>query len=69
MEEIISRLVGSKVDVGFGTTAIIRGEVRSVENGVINMIDENDTPVYIAIDKIATVYECSDNTTRPGFIG
>lgn len=69
MEELIRGLIGKKIDVGCGAAAVIRGEVVNVQNGVLYMQDEDKTPVYIAVGKIATVYECSEHATRPGFLG
>jgi hypothetical protein len=68
MEEVIKNLVGKKIDVSCGTSSVIRGEVISVKDGVLLLHDEDKTPAYISIDKIATVYECSEHATRPGFV-
>lgn len=68
MEELIRNLIGKKIDVGCGTAAVIRGEVVNVQDGVLYLADEDKTPAYIAIDKIATVYECSEHAARPGFV-
>jgi len=69
MEEVIRNLIGKKIDVSCGTTAVFRGEVLNVQDGVLYLQDDDKTPAYIAIDKIATVYECSEHATRPGFLG
>jgi hypothetical protein len=69
MEELIKRLSGKKIDVSCGSGAMLRGEVIDVRDGVLYLRDEDDKSAYVAIDKIATVYECSDAATRPGFIG
>jgi hypothetical protein len=69
MEELIKRLTGKKIDVSCGSGAILRGEVVEVRDGVLFLRDEDEKSAYVAIDKIATVYECSDAVTRPGFIG
>ena len=69
MEELIKRLTGKKIDVSCGSGAILRGEVVQVEGGVLYLRDEDDRSAYVAIDKIATVYECNDSVSRPGFIG
>jgi hypothetical protein len=69
MEELIKRLTGKKIDVSCGSGAILRGEVVGVRDGVLFLRDEDEKSAYVAIDKIATVYECSDAVTRPGFIG
>jgi hypothetical protein len=69
MEELIRGLTGKKIDVSCGSGAILRGEVVAVKDGVLFLRDEDEKSAYVAIDKIATVYECSDAATRPGFIG
>ena len=69
MEELIKKLVGKKVDISCGSGAILRGEIVEVTNGVLYLRDEDDKSAYVAVDKIATVYECSDSASRPGFIG
>lgn len=69
MEELIRRLTGKKIDVSCGTGAMLRGEVLEVRDGVLYLRDEDDKSAYVAIDKIATIFECSDSITRPGFIG
>ena len=40
-----------------------------VKDGVLYLRDEDEKSAYVAVDKIATVYECSDSASRPGFIG
>ena len=69
MEELISKLIGKKIDVSCGSGAMLRGEVVEVKDGVLYLRDEDQKSAYVAIDKIATVYECSDSASRPGFIG
>jgi len=69
MEELIKRLTGKKVDVSCGSGAILRGEVIEVRDGVLYLRDEDVKSAYVAVDKIATVYECADSVSRPGFIG
>ncbi len=69
MEELIRRLSGTKIDVSCGSGAILRGEVVEVRDGVLFLRDEDEKSAYVAIDKIATVYECADAVSRPGFIG
>ena len=69
MEELIRSLVRKKVDVSCGSGAMLRGEVIEVRNGVLYLRDEDQKSAYVAIDKIATIYECADSASRPGFIG
>ena len=69
MEELLRQFVGKKVDVSCGSGVALRGEVANVNAGVLHLRDEDGKSAYIAIDKIAAVYECSDAASRPGFIG
>ncbi len=68
MEELLKQFVGKKIDVSCGPGAILRGEVVQVTNGVVYLRDEDEKSAYVVIDKIATVYECADAVSRPGFI-
>lgn len=68
MEELLNQYMGKKVDVSAGTSAVYRGEVIDVRNGILYLRDEDHRVAHIAISKIAVVYECSDSSSRPGFI-
>ncbi len=68
MEELLTGLVGKKIDVNCGTTAVYRGDAIGVKNGVLHLRNEDDTDVFISIDKIAAMFECKDLPSRPGFI-
>jgi hypothetical protein len=69
MEELFRQLLGKRIDVTCGTNAAFRGDVIDVKSGVLYLRDEDERVAYVAIDKIAVVYECKDPLTRPGFIG
>ena len=62
-------MLGKKIDVTCGTNAAFRGDVIEVKDGVLYLRDEDDKVAYMAVDKIAVVYECKDPQSRPGFIG
>ena len=68
MEELLNQYMGKKIDVAVGTSAVYRGHVIDVRNGILYLRDDEQRVAHIAVDKIGVVYECSDNTTRPGFI-
>ncbi len=68
MEELLKQLLGKKIDVTCGTNAAFRGDVIDVKTGVLYLRDEDEKVAYVAIDKIAVVYECTDQHVRPGFI-
>jgi len=69
MEELLKSLMGKKVDISCGTNASFRGDVVDVKNGVLYLRDEEDKVAYVAVDKIAVIYECKDTLSKPGFIG
>lgn len=69
MEELIKGMIGKKIDVTCGTSAVYRGEITDVSNGIAFLRDDDDRTICIAIDKVSTVIEVSDATHRPGFIG
>ena len=69
MEELLNQLMGKKVDITCGTNATFRGDVIDVKAGVLYLRDEEEKVAYVAIDKIAVVYECKDHPAKPGFIG
>lgn len=69
MEELLKQLMGKKIDVACGPGATFRGDVMDVKSGVLYLRDEDDEVAYVAIDRIAVVYESKDSHLRPGFIG
>ncbi|HMJ08954.1 MAG TPA: MM0924 family protein [Pyrinomonadaceae bacterium] len=69
MEKLLSDLMGKIVDLGCGTTAVFRGEVTDVKDGVLSLRDEEGKVTYISADKIVSICERSDSHSRPGFIG
>lgn len=68
MEELLKQLMGKKIDVTCGTNAAFKGDVIDVKNGVLFLRDEDEKVAYVAVDKIAVVYEIKDQPSRPGFI-
>jgi len=68
MEELLSQCKGKRIDVAFGTSAVYRGDVVEIANGILHLKDEDGRTAYIAVDKIAVFSECSESASRPGFI-
>lgn len=68
MEEFLKQLMGKKIDVAYGTNATVRGDVVDVKNGMLFLRDEEDNVAYVAIDKIAVVWEVKEHQSRPGFV-
>jgi uncharacterized protein DUF6897 len=68
MQEFLSRMVGRKIDISCGNSASLRGEVIKVEGGVLHLRDEDQHLGYVAIDKIAVVWEARETEHRAGFV-
>lgn len=68
MEELVKGLTGKKIDITCGTMAVYRGEVVEVRDGVVQLRDDDERTIFIAVKKISTVIEAADSSHRPGFI-
>jgi hypothetical protein len=68
MEDLLNSLKGKKIDVNCGTNATYRGDVVDVQSGVLYLRDEEDRIAYVSIEKIAAIYECKEQLSRPGFV-
>lgn len=69
MEELLKQLLSKNIDVTCGSNASFRGDVVDVKNGVLYLRDDDGKVAYVAVDKIAMVYERKDKEHRPGFLG
>ena len=68
MEEFLKQLMGKKVDISCGASANFSGEIVNVNGGILYLRDENERVAYIAIDKIAIIWEEKNSQQRPGFV-
>ena len=68
MEEFLKQLMGKKIDLSCGTTSTVRGDVMDVKNGILYLRDEHERVAYVAIEKVAIVWEIKEHQTRPGFV-
>jgi hypothetical protein len=68
MTDLLSKLVGKKVDLRCGVATSLRGEVIKVEGGVVQLRDSDDKICFVAIDKIVVVWEAPDEGHRAGFV-
>jgi uncharacterized protein DUF6897 len=68
MQELLSKMIGKKVDVYCGGASSMRGEVVKVENGVLHLTDSDDKTCFVAVDKIIVVWEARDDDHRAGFV-
>lgn len=68
MQEFLSRMVGRRIDIFCGGASSLRGEVIKVEGGVLHLKDDEQRLCYVAVDKIAVVWEARDEEHRAGFV-
>lgn len=68
MEEFLTQMMGKKIDVSCGTTAVVRGDVVAVKDGVLYLRDEDERVAYVAIEKVAVVWEVKEHQVRTGFV-
>lgn len=69
MEELLKGLIGKKLDINAGAGSIFNGELKSVENGIAVVLNDDDQTLYVSILSIRAVAESSSSQSRPGFIG
>ena len=67
MEEFLTQMMGKKVDVSCGTGASVRGEVINVKGGILYLRDEEKV-AYVAVEKIAVIWEVKEHEIRTGFV-
>jgi hypothetical protein len=61
-------MIDREVDVVCIGTSSLRGKIVKIEEGVLQLNDENDNVCYVAIDKIVAVWEKRDKDRHPGFV-
>ena len=68
MEEFLTQMMGKKIDVSCGMSAVVRGDVVAVKDGVLYLRDEEERVAYVAIEKVAVVWEVKEHQVRTGFV-
>lgn len=68
MEELLKGLIGKKLDINSGAGSMFSGELKSVENGIAVMLNDDDQNLYVSISGIRAVAESNSSQSRPGFI-
>ena len=69
MEKFLQTLIGRKIDVFCGSTSSLRGNVATVEDGILHLKDDEGEVCYVAVDKIIAVWEKQDKERHTGFLG
>lgn len=68
MQEFLSRMIGRRIDIFCGGASSLRGEAVKVEGGVLHLKDDEGQMCFVAIDKIAVVWEAREDEKRAGFV-
>ncbi len=68
MEELLKGLIGKKLDINAGAGSLFNGELKSVENGIAVILNDDDQTLYVSISGIRAVAESNASHSRPGFI-
>lgn len=68
MQKFLSKMIGKRIEVRCGISTTLRGEVISVEDGVLKLKDSDEEMCFVATDKIVVVWEASDDEHRAGFV-
>ncbi len=66
MTELLTNMIGKKIDLYCGGGSSLRGEVVKVEGGVLHLRDSEDRLTYVNIEKIHVVWEAKDDEHRAG---
>jgi len=67
MQELLSTMVGKKVDIVCSGAAAVRGEVAKIQNGIV-YVEHEEKVFYVAVDKIVIVSEVKESESRAGFV-
>ncbi|HEX9425753.1 MAG TPA: MM0924 family protein [Pyrinomonadaceae bacterium] len=68
MQDLLSKMIGKKIDVYCGGASSLRGEVVKVQEGVLHLKDSEDKTCFVAVDKVVVVWEAKDDEHRAGFV-
>lgn len=69
MEEFLTQMMGKKIDVSCGSSAVVRGDVMAVKDGILYLRDDEEERVaYVSIEKVAVVWEAKQHEIRTGFV-
>jgi len=68
MQELLTKMIGMRIDVLCEGASSLRGEVLKVEEGVLHLKDSEEKMCFVAIDKIMVVWHARDEEHRAGFV-
>ncbi len=68
MDHFLKQLMGKQVDISCGTSAVVRGDVVDIKDGILYLRDEEERVAYVIIEKIAFIWEVKDGEHKAGFV-
>ena len=68
MNDLLSNMIGKKIDLYCGGGSSLRGEVVKVADGVLHLRDGEQRMTFVNIEKIHVVWEARDDEHRAGFV-
>jgi hypothetical protein len=68
MQQLLSAMIGKKIDVFCGGASSLRGEVLKVEDGVLHLKEPDGRTCFVQIDKIHVVWDAREGDHRAGFV-
>jgi hypothetical protein len=68
MLELLTKMIGHRLDVYCGGSASLRGEVLQVEGEVLILKDDEGQLCYVAVGKIICVWESRGREHNAGFV-
>ena len=68
MNDLLSNMIGKKIDVYCGGGSSLRGEVVKVSDGVLYLRDNEQRMTFVNVDKIHVVWEAREDEHRAGFV-
>ncbi|HST50488.1 MAG TPA: MM0924 family protein [Pyrinomonadaceae bacterium] len=68
MRELLTKMVGKKIDLFCGGTSSLRGKLVKVDGGVAHMVDEDDQMFYVSVERVVVVSESRSGEQRAGFV-
>ena len=68
MQELLSTMIGRRIDVFCSAMSSMRGEIIKVDGGVLHLQYDDREKCYIVIDMIVAVWEKRDKDHHAGFV-
>jgi hypothetical protein len=68
VKQVLTNYLGRKVEIHYGGTATIKGELVDIIDGIAKLKDEENVMLFVAIDKIRVFWEVKEKDKSVGFV-